>query len=120
MPTYVYQRADNDEVLEVVMTSEELAERQFNGSHGQYIELDGGTLAKRIYTPIGGHLPANWPIVSSAAGVGQSQIREAMAIDRKAGVPTEYTPDGDVIFNSAPHRNKWLRAHNMFDRKAWL
>jgi len=120
MPTYVYQRADNDEVLEVVMTSEELASRQFNGSHGQYIELEDGALAKRIYTPIGGHMPANWPIVSSAAGVGVSQIREAMATDRKAGVPTEYTPDGDVIFTSAPHRNKWLKAHNMFDRLAYM
>jgi len=120
MPTYVFQRADNNEVIELVMPCSELEERQFDGKNGQYIELDDGVIAQRIYTPIGGQLPQNWPLVSSAAGVGVDQIREAMAIDRKAGVQADYTPDGDVIFTSPQHRRKWLKAHNMFDRKAWI
>ena len=119
MPKYMYQRADNKEVVELIMSISEMERRQFDGDGGQYIKLDDGVLAQRLWTPVGGQLPQNWPLVSTAAGVGADQIREAMAIDRKAGIQTDYTPDGDVIFKSPGHRRNWLREHRMFDRKAY-
>jgi len=56
----------------------------------------------------------HWPIVSEAAGVHPSQIREA----RKAAPSAEFTKDGAAIFRSRAHRNQCLREFGMFDRDA--
>lgn len=62
----------------------------------------------------------NWPMTSYAAGVHPKQIKEMEAIDKKYGVPTHYTEDGDPIFTSPKHRRKYCEVHRMFDRNAGL
>jgi len=63
-----------------------------------------------------GASPACWPMVSECVGVAPDQIGEAMALDREKGVPTEYTPKGDVVFRDRAHRRDWARAHGLVDR----
>lgn len=59
---------------------------------------------------------AGWPMVSDAAAVAPSQISEAREIDRANGVPTNYTPQGQPVFENRAHRKRYLRAHRMFDK----
>lgn len=60
--------------------------------------------------------PANWPMVSVAAGVHASQIPEAVKVAREAGVPTEFTGDGCPIFRDRHHRRRYLRLRGYHDR----
>jgi hypothetical protein len=59
-----------------------------------------------------------WPMVSEMAGINPDQIKEYQEFDKKMGVPTEYTPDGDVVWTSRSHRKKYCEAHRLFDRNA--
>lgn len=59
-----------------------------------------------------------WPMASYAAGVHHKQIPEMRAIDKKNGVPTEYTEDGDPILRGPRHRKKYLETHGLYDRNA--
>jgi hypothetical protein len=45
-------------------------------------------------------------------GVAADQVETARATDKKLGVPTDYTPDGRVVFQNREHQHRWLRAHN--------
>ena len=36
----------------------------------------------------GGYSPGNWPLISDAAGVHPSQVKEARRLSEKSGVPT--------------------------------
>jgi hypothetical protein len=60
----------------------------------------------------------NWPMVSDAAGVSPSQIKEAYEASVKAGVPTQFNAEGQAIFHSPRHRREYLRSIGMFDRNA--
>lgn len=62
---------------------------------------------------------AKWPLVSVAAGIHRDKVREYMEKDRLHGVPTEYTDEGDPIFTSANHRRKYLKLHQLYDKKAF-
>jgi len=62
------------------------------------------------------HTPGNWPLESDAAGVHPDQIAEARQHSIKAGVPTEFTPDGRAIFTSRKHRKDYCRAIGLHDR----
>ena len=42
----------------------------------------------------------NWPMESYAAGVNPKQIPEMRKFDKKHGVPTDYSPDGDPVFRT--------------------
>lgn len=64
------------------------------------------------------HFGDIWPHASYAAGVHHKQIPEMMEFDKKHGVPTEYTEDGDPIHTSRSHRRKYHEAHGIFDRSA--
>lgn len=57
-----------------------------------------------------------WPILSDAAGVAPDQVGEAMAHSRLHGVPTEFTPDGRVIFRGPLHRKEYCELIGLFDR----
>ena len=59
-----------------------------------------------------------WPYASYAAGVSPSEVPMMQEIDRKNGVPTDYSSDGDPIFRSKKHRKKYCEAHNLYDRNA--
>lgn len=60
----------------------------------------------------------SWPMESDAAGVHPAQIAEAMEHDRRHGVPTEYTPDGNPLYTSRDHRARHCRANGLYDRNA--
>lgn len=62
----------------------------------------------------------NWPMVSYAAGVSPDEVPAMMEVDRKHGVETNYTSDGDPIFTSPKHRKKYCEAHGLYDRNAGL
>lgn len=61
---------------------------------------------------------ACWPMESDAAGVHPAQVAEAMEHDRRNGVPTDYTKDGNPIFTSREHRNRYCQANGLYDRNA--
>ena len=61
-----------------------------------------------------------WPMASYAAGVHPKQIPEMREIDRKNGVPTDYTEDGDPVFTGPKHRREYCEVHGLFDRNAGL
>ena len=61
-----------------------------------------------------------WPMESYAAGVHPKQIPEMVEFDKKHGVPTDYTPDGDPVFRGPKHRRRYCEAHGLFDRNAGL
>jgi hypothetical protein len=68
----------------------------------------------------GGHLPANWTAGatrSEAAAVHPDQVPEAMARDKKHGVPTEYDRAGRPIFTDRGHRKKYLRSYGYHDKR---
>jgi hypothetical protein len=61
----------------------------------------------------------NYPMASYAVGVGASQVPEQREADLKAGVPTEYTSEGDPIFTSRGHRKKYLKHIGFHDRNSY-
>lgn len=67
--------------------------------------------------PPAGPATQGWPIVSDAAAVHPKQIEEAREIDRKKGVPTEYTKAGQPVFTDRAHRKKYLKAHGLRDNE---
>ncbi|MEW6439250.1 MAG: hypothetical protein AB1508_19030 [Pseudomonadota bacterium] len=60
--------------------------------------------------------PGNWPMVSAFAGIHPDQIEQFREFDRRHGVPTDYTPDGDVVFESRSHRKRYCELHGLYDR----
>ncbi len=65
------------------------------------------------------HTCGNWPMESDAAGVGESQVDEAMKHATDNGVPTEFNRDtGAAIFTSQKHRKKYCELIGMYDRNA--
>lgn len=59
-----------------------------------------------------------WPMESYAAGVHPKQIPEMREFDKKNGVPTDYSEDGDPILRGPGHRKKYCEAHGLHDRNA--
>lgn len=92
-----------------------------NGKIPMRLKLGGKTFLRDITSE---HVkvrncPGNWPMVSRAAGVSAEQIPEVMEVDKKFGVKTEYTRDGNPIFNSKRHRDRYLRVHQMHDNDSF-
>ena len=74
--------------------------RDFNAEHGGRRRHEG------------------WPMVSEMAGINPAQIGEYQEFDKKMGVPTDYTPEGDVVWRDRAHRKKYCEAHHLYDRNA--
>lgn len=107
MPTYCYRRIDNDRIVELTMTIQELLERQDGKGT---ITLSDGTLGVRDFAAEHGGIkdtPGNWPMVSESAGVAPHQAREAYEHSVKIGVPTEFDRNGNAIFRDAKHRKRY-------------
>ncbi len=114
MPTYIYKCDSCKEEKTIIKPMSKYREpelcpvcqfvmyRDYNAEH------KGG----------GGDTPGNYPMVSSAAGVGASQSEEAMAHADKIGVPTEFNNDGDAVFRDKAHRKEYCEAIGLFDRNA--
>lgn len=116
MPTYEFQTEDG-QIVELFMPFAEHDRRVKDG----VIELEDGRKAKTFFNPRAGisTVPANYPMVSSAAGVLPNQVKEHMEYLRKAGCgQVNHTKDGDVIFESKGQRKKVCEALGLFDRNA--
>ncbi len=123
MPTYCYRREDNDKIERVTMSIDERGrlqkERVVDGEKQQYIKLDDGVIGIRDYVVEQGRFqdtPANWPQYSDAMGCHPDQVVEAAEGAAKAGVPTDFTSDGQAIFESAGHRKAYCEAYGYYDR----
>jgi hypothetical protein len=82
-------------------------------------EKDGFVMDRDFAAELGRqHHGDIWPMESYAAGVNPVQIPEMREIDKKHGVPTDYTTDGDPVFRGPAHRKKYLEVHGMYDRNA--
>jgi len=114
MPMYEFI-TDEGEIVEIQMPFAEFDKRVKDG----VIKLDDGRKAKSYFNPHKGlsTVPANYPMVSSAAGVHPAQIKEHMAYLRAKGCgEVEHTKDGDVVFADKHQRKKVCEALGLFDR----
>jgi hypothetical protein len=59
-----------------------------------------------------------YPYPSDALGVNPSQVQQFMENDRKHGVPTEYTPEGQPIMRDRAHRRRYCKLYGVVDRNA--
>ncbi len=110
MPIYCYSSDDGRTV-----------ERLFPiHDHPQSIQLEDGTPAVRNLSAEGpgGFQPGNWPMASDAAGVGESQVQEAMRHSEQIGVFTEFNAQGQAVFRSPAHRKRYCEAVGLYDRNA--
>ena len=113
MPTYEFQ-TDDGEIVEVFLSFTQFDKRVKNG----VIKLDDGQTAKSYFNPHTGisTMPANYPMVSSAAGVHPGQIKEHMDHLRKMGCgQVDHTNDGDIIFRDKAQRKKVCETLGLFD-----
>lgn len=116
MPIYEFITND-EEVIELFMSFAEFDRRVKNGQ----ITLDDGRVAKSYFNSKSGisTFSGNYPMVSDAAGVHPSQIKEHMDHLRQMGCgQVNHTKDGSVIFESKGQRRKVLKALGLFDRNA--
>ncbi len=84
--------------------------------------LHDGKELKRIY---GMSATAKAPVVkrqlvSESMGVHPDEIPQRMEECRKSGVPTEFTPDGQVLFNGLGHRRKYMKLYGYADKRAYV
>lgn len=56
-----------------------------------------------------------WPMISDFGGVHPNQIAGMSADLANKGVPTEFTPMGDVIHPDRAHRRKYHKARGLVD-----
>lgn len=114
MPMYEFKTEDG-EVVELFMPFAEFDRRVKDGQ----ITLDDGRKAVSFFNPHSGisTVPANYPMVSTAAGVHPNQIEEHRAYLRAKGCgDVEHTKDGDVVFRDKHQRKKVCEAVGLFDR----
>lgn len=56
------------------------------------------------------------PLESDALAVHPDQIAEAREDAARAGIPTDFTPDGRPMFTSRGHRARYCKHYGFFDR----
>jgi hypothetical protein len=113
---------DTNEMVFVTLTFNEWMERMWTDFGSDYlsITLDDGRQADDmgIVREKSNDVHGTWPMTSYACGVHADEVPGRMVADREAGVPTEYSRDGDPVFTSAGHRNKYLNMRGIHDRNA--
>jgi hypothetical protein len=62
---------------------------------------------------------AQWPILSDAAGCHPDQIEDYKKHLSDRGVPTDFTPDGRMVFRDRSHRRRVLKAIGYVDRSSY-
>lgn len=113
MPRYCFRRPSG-ELIEKTMTVAEmtaLGSTFLDGETGEVLTRDIVAEHQDV-----AHAPGNWPMTSESAAVHPDQIGEAIAVDKRKGVPTEYTSDGSPIFTSRDHRRRYCEAHGFYDK----
>ena len=114
MPTYEFKASDG-EIVEVFMSFAEydrlVKHETMTLPDGRDAKIHWGSMAL-IST-----VPSNYPMVSSAAGVNPSQIKEHMDHLRAKGCgQVNHTKNGDIIFESKGQRKKVCEALGLYDR----
>lgn len=56
---------------------------------------------------------AKWPIISRALAVHPKQVEEAREAAKRAGVPTDFLPDGRPIITSQKHQNEYAKSRSL-------
>lgn len=113
MAIYEFQ-TDDGNVVEVMMSFAEFDKRVKDG----HITLEDGRTAKQYWgNSVMKTLPANYPMVCTAAGVHPGQIKEHTEHLRRMGCGyVEHNKDGDVIFQDKKQRKKVCEALGLYDR----
>ncbi len=111
---YCYRRRDNGHIVEVTMTVAEMK------AAGDVIEIDGVKADRDMPAEISGvrDIPSCWPLKSRAAGVPKHQIKEAGDSLARAGIPTDFTDTGEIVFRDRRHRSEVLEHIGMYDANA--
>lgn len=72
--------------------------------------------AVKNWNGVGRNPCSTWPRSSTAMGIAAEDVPSAMAHDRKHGVPTEYTREGDPILTSKGHEKRYMDLHGFAHR----
>lgn len=108
-----HKRLDEDggwvEVVEYFIDNRPVSEADFLAAFPDHEDLGAAAITGT----------RGWPLASDAAAVHPRQIEKAKEIDRRKGVPTEYTPSGRPVFTDRGHRRRYLKAHNLIDRSSF-
>lgn len=59
-----------------------------------------------------------WPMESEALGVHPDQIEEYAKDAARKGVPTQFTEEGNPIFESRKHRYNYMKLYGYYDKDA--
>lgn len=114
MPMYEFTKS-NGEVVALSLSFAEFDRRVKDGK----ITLDDGEVASYSWDQhkLNSTVPANYPMVCTAAGVHPGQIKEHMEHLRKMGCgQVDHTKDGDVIFRDKNQRKQVCEALGLYDR----
>lgn len=114
MPMYEFTKASG-EVVPLMLSFAEFDRRVKDGK----ITLDDGTTASYSWDQhkLMSTVPANYPMVCTAAGVHPGQVKTHMEHLRKMGCgQVDHTKDGDVIFRDKKQRKQVCEALGLFDR----
>lgn len=85
------------------------------------LEVDEPTYRERHPLPKGGGIvnaPASgaYPYAADSLAVHSSQVEEARAASVAIGVPTNFTPDGKIIWESRDHQRRYCQATGYVNR----
>jgi hypothetical protein len=108
-------KCEDGEVVELFLSFAEHDRRVKNDT----IKLDDGRMARTFWNSKSGisTVPANYPMVSTAAGVHPADVKKHMEYLASKGCgQINHTKDGDVIFESKGQRKRVLECLGLFDR----
>lgn len=113
---YVYELIESGEIIEKTQTVAEM--EACRGVDTGLWQLPEGLARRRHDIEQGGWRNSHqgWPMLDDAAGVHPSQIQENVEYMRKAGVPTDFHPDGRIVWRDRAHRKAGLKALGFHDR----
>ncbi len=86
------------------------------------VEVDEATYRARHPLPesrLGGYMGARdsaYPYAADSLAVHPSQVAEARAAAEAVGVPTDFTPSGEIIWKSREHQRQYCQATGFINR----
>lgn len=98
---------------------------------GAHYFLQGAEVDEQAYRSVyplppsrrGGPMGASssaYPYAADSLGVHPSQVEEARAAAEAIGVPTDFTPDGSIVWKSRDHQRRYCQATGYVNRdESW-
>lgn len=116
MPIYEFKSEDGEIIERFFSFKEKPSSIKIDGK--EYVAQIGTIIGCVVKKPkgFGGKPCSTWPRESAAMGVSETQVKDAMAEDRRKGVPTDYTKDGNPILTSPGHEKAYMKAHGFHHR----